>query len=66
MNATIKATITITRSSHPEFEFFASTIVKGRQLSVRTHTYEEAYEWAETVMRQGLAYGVAFSLVVDI
>lgn len=58
----LDATITITRSSHPEFKYFVSTTVEGRQFATRTQTSQAAWEWVESLIEQGAKYEITFTV----
>jgi hypothetical protein len=57
--------ITITHSSHPEFKYFLSTTVMGRQFARRPNTIEEIETYVSAITRQGEALGLSFCVVDD-
>lgn len=58
--------IVVTASSHPDFKYFASTQVKGRQFAKRGDTKEEIGAWIAMLVKSGEKHGISFRLVDEV
>jgi hypothetical protein len=58
-----KITLTIIHSSHPEFRYFGSMHVSGRQISKQTQTAEEMEAWKDTAREVAKSWGYQLNVV---
>ncbi len=54
--------IELTRSSHPEFVYFGTTTVRGKQIAKHGTDKMEMYNWADKVKAAGEPYGFTFQV----
>ncbi len=58
----MELTVTVERSSHPEFDLFASMVVNGRQIATRGNASDIA-GWIEEVENAAKQYGHTVTVV---
>jgi hypothetical protein len=54
--------IVVTHSSHPDFKYFLTTTVMGRQFARRPNTKEELENYIAAIVRQGETLDLTFRL----
>jgi len=57
--------IMVSHSSHPDFKYFLTTTVMGRQFARRPNTIEEIQAYVSAIKRQGEALELSFCVVDD-